>query len=205
MRRLQLQLRWPVPAWCSHCIAAAAALASLAGPLTVAPATLNGATGTHTGSPPGWTTVFSDHFTGPAGSGPGSQWTYDTGTHYNGTSCPAAWGTGEVKTDTKPATNVHQDGHGHLLISPVKTGAGWTSGRIGTVSSAFAAPAGGELKVTASIKQPVPSGGLGYWPAFWMLGGGFRATPAIRHESKSVARPSAVAFRPLVRVRARTD
>ncbi len=32
------------------------------------------------------------------------------------------------------------------------------------------APAGGELEVTASIEQP--SGGLGYWPAFWMLGPG---------------------------------
>jgi len=32
------------------------------------------------------------------------------------------------------------------------------------------APAGGKLEVTASIQQP--SGGLGYWPAFWMLGPG---------------------------------
>jgi hypothetical protein len=32
------------------------------------------------------------------------------------------------------------------------------------------APAGGELEVTASIQQP--TGGLGYWPAFWMLGPG---------------------------------
>jgi len=34
------------------------------------------------------------------------------------------------------------------------------------------APAGGELEVTASIKQPSPASGLGYWPAFWMLGPG---------------------------------
>jgi hypothetical protein len=32
------------------------------------------------------------------------------------------------------------------------------------------APAGGQLEVTASIQQP--TGGLGYWPAFWMLGPG---------------------------------
>jgi beta-glucanase (GH16 family) len=32
------------------------------------------------------------------------------------------------------------------------------------------APAGGELEVTASIQQP--TSGLGYWPAFWMLGPG---------------------------------
>jgi hypothetical protein len=34
------------------------------------------------------------------------------------------------------------------------------------------APAGGELEVTASIEQPNPGNGLGYWPAFWMLGPG---------------------------------
>ena len=34
------------------------------------------------------------------------------------------------------------------------------------------APAGGELEVTASIEQPNPSSGVGYWPAFWMLGPG---------------------------------
>ena len=34
------------------------------------------------------------------------------------------------------------------------------------------APAGGELEVTASIEQPNPSSGVGYWPAFWMLGSG---------------------------------
>jgi len=125
-----------------------------------------------------WRTVFSDHFTGPAGSGVGSKWTYDKGTHYNGTSCPAAWGTGEVETDSASTTNVQQDGHGHLLITPVKSGGGWTSGRIETVSAKFAAPAGGEMKVIASIDQPAPGGGLGYWPAFWMLGAGFRASGA---------------------------
>ena len=44
--------------------------------------------------------------------------------------------------------------------------------------SNFAAPAGGELEVSASIKQPNPGSGLGYWPAFWMLGAGFRASGA---------------------------
>ena len=32
------------------------------------------------------------------------------------------------------------------------------------------------MQVIASIKQPSPSSGLGYWPAFWMLGAGFRAS-----------------------------
>jgi hypothetical protein len=34
------------------------------------------------------------------------------------------------------------------------------------------------MKVTASIDQPAPASGLGYWPAFWMLGAGFRASGA---------------------------
>jgi beta-glucanase (GH16 family) len=125
-----------------------------------------------------WRTVFSDHFTGPAGSRVDSKWTYDTGTHYRGTGCPAAWGTGEVEKMTSATANVRQDGHGHLLIRPVKTGGGWTSGRIETVSAKFAAPAGGKMRVSAVIDQPAPSHGLGYWPAFWMLGAGFRASGA---------------------------
>jgi len=126
----------------------------------------------------GWRTIFSDHFTGRAGSRADSKWTYDTGTGYNGSGCPAEWGTGEVESGTTAAANVHQDGHGHLLIRPVRSGGRWTSGRIETVSAKFAAPVGGELRVTASIRQPAPAGGLGYWPAFWMLGAGFRASGA---------------------------
>jgi len=38
--------------------------------------------------------------------------------------------------------------------------------------SLFGAPAGGEMMVTASIKQPGPASPLGYWPGFWMLGPG---------------------------------
>ena len=44
------------------------------------------------------------------------------------------------------------------------------TGRVQTTSANVGAPAGGELEVTASIQQP--TGGLGYWPAFWMLGPG---------------------------------
>jgi Carbohydrate binding module (family 6)/Glycosyl hydrolases family 16 len=107
-----------------------------------------------------------------------SNWTYDTGTQYSGTGCSANWGTGEVETDTASTANVSEDGNGHLDITPVNSGGAWTSGRIETVADDFAAPAGGELEVSASIQQPNPSSGLGYWPAFWMLGDGFRASGA---------------------------
>jgi hypothetical protein len=115
------------------------------------------------GPPAGWSTVFSDDFNGAAGSGADSQWMYDTGPGSN-------FGTGEIETMTNSTSNVHLDGNGDLDITALGSGSSWTSGRIQTTSANVGAPAGGELEVTASIEQP--SGGLGYWPAFWMLGPG---------------------------------
>ncbi|MGH3278772.1 MAG: ricin-type beta-trefoil lectin domain protein [Trebonia sp.] len=115
------------------------------------------------GPPSGWSTVFSDDFNGSSGSGADSQWMYDTG-------AGSSFGTGEIETMTNSTGNVHLDGSGNLDITALGSGSSWTSGRIQTTSANVGAPAGGELEVTASIKQP--SGGLGYWPAFWMLGPG---------------------------------
>jgi carbohydrate binding protein with CBM6 domain len=129
-------------------------------------------------APAGMTTVYSDSFSGSSGSGVDSSWTYDTGTQYNGTGCTANYGTGEVESNTSSTSNVALDGSGHLKITPVKSGSSWTSGRIETTSDSFAAPAGGKLEVSASIEQPNPSSGVGYWPAFWMLGSGFRSSGA---------------------------
>jgi hypothetical protein len=128
--------------------------------------------------PAGWSTVFSDDFTGAAGTGlDTSKWLYDTGTSYPGGA--ANWGTGEVETATNSTTNVYQDGNGHLVIKPIRDANGnWTSGRVETQSTDFAAPAGGELELTASIQQPDPAGGLGYWPAFWAMGAGARPVGA---------------------------
>jgi hypothetical protein len=115
------------------------------------------------GPPSGWSTVFSDDFNGGAGSGPSSAWQYDTGPG-------SSFGTGEIETMTNSSGNVHLDGSGDLGITALNQGGSWTSGRIQTTSANVGAPAGGELEVTASIQQP--AGGLGYWPAFWMLGPG---------------------------------
>ncbi|ETA70997.1 beta-glucanase/beta-glucan synthetase [Actinospica robiniae DSM 44927] len=115
------------------------------------------------GPPSGWSTVFSDSFSGSSGSGIDSQWMYDTG-------AGSTFGTGEIETMTNSTSNVHQDGAGHLDITALGSGGNWTSGRVQTTSANVGAPAGGELEVTASIQQP--TGGLGYWPAFWMLGPG---------------------------------
>jgi len=142
-------------------------------------ATAQSASATTVPPPPaGWTTTFGDAFSSPSGSGVDSSWTYDQGTQYNGNGCAANWGTGEVERNTNSTANVSEDGSGHLNITPVNSGGSWTSGRIETVASNFSAPAGGEMEVSASIRQPNPGSGLGYWPAFWMLGAGFRASGA---------------------------
>ncbi len=118
------------------------------------------------GPPAGWTTVFSDSFAGSAGSPVNSaNWKYDTGPG-------SSFGTGEIETMTNSTSNVYLDGSGHLVIKAIDSGGAWTSGRIQTNTANVGAPAGGELEVTASIEQPNPASGLGYWPAFWMLGPG---------------------------------
>ena len=116
--------------------------------------------------PAGWTTVFSDNFAGAAGSPvSAANWKYDTGPG-------SSFGTGEIETMTNSTSNVYLDGNGHLVIKAIGSGSSWTSGRIQTNTANVGAPAGGELEVTASIEQPNPASGLGYWPAFWMLGPG---------------------------------
>jgi beta-glucanase (GH16 family) len=121
----------------------------------------------------GWSRVWSDNFNGPVGTGVNpTVWKYDTG--------QGIFGTGEIETMTSARTNVHLDGRGNLDITALGHGRSWTSGRIQTISSGFGAPAGAEMAVTASIEQPNPASGLGYWPAFWMLGpGGWPGTGEI--------------------------
>ncbi len=128
---------------------------------------------TSTATPTNWTPVWHDNFAGSAGSAPSSaNWIEDTGT--SGPGGPAHWGTGEVETMSSSTNNVYLDGNNHLNIRAINNNGTWTSGRIETQRSNFAAPAGGMLEVTASLKQPAPTNGLGYWPAFWTLGAGSR-------------------------------
>lgn len=112
----------------------------------------------------GWATVWYENFSGPAGEAVNSKhWKYSTG--HGGS------GNGEVEWLTKSTQNVYLDGSGDLDITALNNRGVWTSGRIQSTST-YGAPAGGELEVVASIKQPSPANGLGYWPAFWLLGPG---------------------------------
>jgi hypothetical protein len=159
-------------------LAAVASLAPIAALVAVVTLPTSASATTVPSAPSGMTTVFSDAFTGSNGTGVDSAWTYDTGTQYSGTGCTGQFGTGEVESNTSSTANVSEDGSGHLNITAVNSGGSWTSGRIETVSSSYAAPAGGKMEVSALIKQPSPSSGVGYWPAFWMLGAGFRSSGA---------------------------
>src|SRR4051794_24482269 len=96
----------------------------------------------------GYKTVWSDNFNGKAGASVDSRnWLFDLGQGYGCGSCPAHWGTDEIETMSSSTQNVALDGSGNLLITPVKQADGsWTSGRIETVSDAFAAPANGILR-----------------------------------------------------------
>ncbi|MFD7989004.1 carbohydrate-binding protein [Kitasatospora indigofera] len=127
-------------------------------------------------APAGWTQIFSDDFTGPAGTGVDTtNWRYTTGTGYPGG--PGGFGTGEVETMTSSTGNVSLDGAGNLRITPVRDGAGnWTSGRIETNREDFQPPVGGKLRVEARMQLPNVTGAAakGYWPAFWMLGTPYR-------------------------------
>ncbi|MFD7425656.1 glycoside hydrolase family 16 protein [Streptomyces sp. NPDC059818] len=125
-----------------------------------------------------WTTMFRDDFDGASGTGLNTaDWLYDKGTSYPGGA--ANWGTGEIETSTDSTENVYQDGSGHLVIKPVRDASGhWTSGRVETQRTDFAAPAGGQMQLSASLKQPDPASGLGYWPAFWAMGADARPAGA---------------------------
>lgn len=109
----------------------------------------------------GWTTLFADDFDGAAGSPAGAKWEHEIGT----------WGTGAIDRTTDSTSNVFLDGAGNLSIRALRDASGaWTSGRIITADKSFSAPVGGQLLMTASIKQPNPQQATGYWPAFWALG-----------------------------------
>ncbi|GAA4255900.1 discoidin domain-containing protein [Dactylosporangium darangshiense] len=148
-----------------------------AGAVQVVPAVIEAATAAATAvpaAPAGFTTTWSDDFNGAANTGLDTNvWRYDAGAGAN-------FGTGEIETTTTSTANVYQDGAGHLVLKALHTGsdplAGWTSGRVETQADGFGAQAGGVVAIQASIKQPdVNTGnGLGYWPAFWMVGSPLR-------------------------------
>lgn len=121
--------------------------------------------------PPVWSLVWSDEFDGPAGTPPDpSIWGRDLG---DGTGIGnAGWGNQEKEYYTDGAENAATDGQGNLVITARQADGAqacyygpceYTSARLLTRDRH-------EIhygKVEARIKVP---GGVGLWPAFWMLG-----------------------------------
>lgn len=122
----------------------------------------------------GYNLTWSDEFEGAAGSLPdSSKWLMTTGTSYPGGA--ANFGTGEIQTYTSDPANCQLTGNGTLQITAIKTGSAWTSSRIETQQTDFMAEAGGKLWIEGRLSLPdVGENGIGYWPAFWTLGGDFR-------------------------------
>jgi beta-glucanase (GH16 family) len=126
-------------------------------------------------APPGFTLTWSDDFNGAANTGiDTSLWRYDTGPG-------STFGTGEIETMTSGTANVHYDGAGHLVLTALHSGSdpasGWTSGRVETQSASFGAAPGGVVRIESVLQQPNvnTNNGMGYWPAFWMLGAPLRS------------------------------
>ncbi len=105
-----------------------------------------------------WQLVWSDEFDGAAGTLPdATKWTFDLGTGDNG------WGNQELQSYTNDPWNVSMDGNGNLVITAIRDGNSFTSGRIKT-QGLFSKQYG---RFEARLKTPY---GPGLWPAFWMLG-----------------------------------
>jgi len=122
---------------------------------------------------PAWQTVFRDDFAGSGLPDP-NKWILTLGTSYPGG--PDNFGTGEIETMTNRPENVDVRG-GNLYITPQRDSAGqWTSARVESATSTFKPPSGGLMRVESRLQMPNVTGAeaLGYWPAFWMLGGPYR-------------------------------
>ena len=125
--------------------------------------------------PAGFTLTWSDDFNGAANTGIDTGlWKYDTGPG-------SSFGTGEIETMTSSTSNVRYDGNGHLVLTALHSGSdpgsGWTSGRVETQAATFGAAPGGVVRIESVLQQPNvnTSNGMGYWPAFWMLGAPLRS------------------------------
>ena len=75
------------------------------------------------------------------------------------------FGQQEINHNTSSTSNVYLDGKGHLVLKAINSGGSWTAARIESTRDDFQAPSGGELEMIASIEQPDPAHGMGYWPA----------------------------------------
>jgi beta-glucanase (GH16 family) len=118
-----------------------------------------------------WHLVWNDEFNGPAGTLPDPKlWTYDL-------TSGSGYGNNEWEYYTNDPANVSMDGKGYLGITARKSDGSlgcyygacqYTSARL-TTKSIYQFTYG---LIEARVKVP---GGIGLWPAFWMLGADYDA------------------------------
>ncbi len=154
------------PRWLALALAMSLACTSGAQPTAPPPA------------PRGWTLVWSDEFDGSAGAPIDTlAWRYDIADGCQVGIC--GWGNNEKQYYTTTSANSGLTGRGELRITAGPAPAGLTcyygpcryaSAKITTRGKVNAAPG----RVEARIKVPA---GQGLWPAFWMLGASYPATP----------------------------
>jgi beta-glucanase (GH16 family) len=121
------------------------------------------------------TSIFLETFPGAPGTLPSStNWLFDLGTSYP--AAAAHWGNSESETYTNATTNIQITSNNTLTITPRLQRGSWTSARIETQRSDFAAAKGGKLYIEGCIKLGTApaSKQQGIWPAFWALGSSFR-------------------------------
>ncbi|KAL4763579.1 glycoside hydrolase family 16 protein [Aspergillus foveolatus] len=114
-----------------------------------------------------------------------SVWLFDTGTSYSGGA--PAWGNNELQSYTTSPRNIRITPQNTLQIIPLFSGGNnstgaegqWTSARIETRTTSFAAASGGKLYIESRLRTGcAPSSQQkGIWPAFWALGESFRKNP----------------------------
>ena len=128
-----------------------------------------------------WTMVWSDEFSGTAGSLPdAASWTFAQGLTPDGAQSYNCLPQQTTNGCDPKQPNVYLDGQGHLaIVARAATGApnGMTTGRIQTATSddtkmLVSAEYG---RIEASIAVPADAGNQGVWPAFWMLGSNIHA------------------------------
>lgn len=125
-----------------------------------------------------WVQVWSDDFEGAAGARIDSmKWRHDTADGCAAGNC--GWGNNEKQYYTASPENIALNGQGQLMIVARPAPAGltcyygpcrYTSAKVTTRGKLEVAPGRVEARITLSAGQ-------GLWPAFWMLGSGFPATP----------------------------
>ncbi len=125
---------------------------------TPSPTATPAPTSTPISVPAGWKLVWDDEFDGNSINK--SNWAYDLGA--------GGWGNGEAEFYTARPENSHVE-NGMLVISALQEkyqGSYYTSARLktqGLQSFQYG-------RIEARLKVP---GGVGMWPAFWMLGSNF--------------------------------